>query len=86
MTDEAMSPLRRRMIEDMTIRKLSPKTRQGYIRTAKGSNDETRAIGDAVIILTSASKQFRLNSVEVFEALNNWFVRCRSKVVVRRIT
>ena len=32
MTDEAMSPLRRRMIEDMTIRKLSPKTQQGYIR------------------------------------------------------
>jgi hypothetical protein len=31
MTDEAMSPLRRRMIEDMTIRKLAPKTQQGYI-------------------------------------------------------
>jgi hypothetical protein len=26
MTDEAMSPLRRRMIEDMAIRKLAPKT------------------------------------------------------------
>ena len=35
MTDEAMSRLRRRMIEDMTIRKLSPKTQQGYIRTIK---------------------------------------------------
>ena len=35
MTDEAMSPLRRRMIEDMTIRKLTPKTQQGYIRTIK---------------------------------------------------
>src|SRR5260370_29738030 len=35
MTDEAMSPLRRRMIEDMTIRKLSPKTQQGYVRTIK---------------------------------------------------
>jgi integrase/recombinase XerD len=32
MTDEAMSPLRRRMIEDMTIRKLAAKTQQGYIR------------------------------------------------------
>ena len=32
MTNEAMSPLRRRMIEDMTIRKLAPKTQQGYIR------------------------------------------------------
>ncbi len=35
MTDEAMSPLRRRMISDMTIRKLAPKTQQGYIRTIK---------------------------------------------------
>src|SRR6202171_2579969 len=30
MTNEVISPLRRRMIEDMTIRKLSPKTQQGY--------------------------------------------------------
>jgi hypothetical protein len=35
MTDEAMSPLRRRMIEDMTIRKLAPETQQGYIRSIK---------------------------------------------------
>jgi hypothetical protein len=35
MTDEAMSPLRRRMIEDMAIRKLAPKTQQGYIRIVK---------------------------------------------------
>lgn len=35
MTDEAISPLRRRMIEDMTIRKLASKTQQGYIRTIK---------------------------------------------------
>jgi integrase/recombinase XerD len=35
MTDEAMSPLRRRLIEDMTIRKIAPKTQQGYIRTIK---------------------------------------------------
>jgi integrase/recombinase XerD len=35
MTEEAMSPLRRRMIEDETIRKLAPKTQQGYIRTIK---------------------------------------------------
>lgn len=35
MTDEAMSPLRRRMIEDMTIRKLSPKTQQGYVQRVK---------------------------------------------------
>jgi integrase/recombinase XerD len=35
MTKEAMSPLRRRMIEDMTIRKLAPKTQEGYVRTIK---------------------------------------------------
>jgi integrase/recombinase XerD len=35
MTDEAISPLRRRMIEDMTVRKPAPKTQQGYIRTIK---------------------------------------------------
>jgi integrase/recombinase XerD len=35
MTDEAMSPLRRRMIEDMTIRKLAPKTQEGYVRTIR---------------------------------------------------
>jgi site-specific recombinase XerD len=35
MTDEAISPLRRRMIEDMTMRKLAPKTQQGYIRNVK---------------------------------------------------
>ena len=35
MTDEAISPLRRRMIEDMTIRKLAPSTQEGYIRTIK---------------------------------------------------
>jgi Phage integrase, N-terminal SAM-like domain len=35
MTDAAISPLRRRMIEDMTIRRLAPKTQQGYMRTVK---------------------------------------------------
>ena len=35
MTDEVISPLRRRMIEDMTIRKLAPRTQHGYIRTIK---------------------------------------------------
>ena len=35
MTDEAMSPLRRRMIEDMTIRKLAPKTQHDYLQRVK---------------------------------------------------
>jgi hypothetical protein len=32
MTEKAISPFRRRMIEDMTIRKLAPKTQASYIR------------------------------------------------------
>ena len=35
MTDTAISPLRLRMIEDMTIRKFAPKTQQGYIRAVR---------------------------------------------------
>jgi integrase/recombinase XerD len=35
MTDQAMSPLRRRMIDDMTIRKLAPKTQHDYVRRVK---------------------------------------------------
>ena len=52
MTDEAMSPLRRRMIEDMTIRKLAPKTQEGYIRAIKnfaaflGRSPDTASLED----------------------------------------
>ena len=35
MTDEAMSPLRRRMIDDMTIRKFAPKTQHDYVQRVK---------------------------------------------------
>jgi integrase/recombinase XerD len=35
MTDKAISPLRRRMIEDMTVRKLAARTQEGYIRAVK---------------------------------------------------
>src|SRR5438045_9758438 len=35
MTEKAISPLRRRRIEDMTIRRLSPKTQLHYIRHVK---------------------------------------------------
>src|SRR6267154_2399444 len=35
MTDQAISPLRQRMIEDMTIRKLAPKTQASYIRAVR---------------------------------------------------
>lgn len=35
MTDQTISPLRRRMIEDMTIRKFAPKTQSDYIRSVR---------------------------------------------------
>ena len=35
MTEKAISPLRRRLIEDMTIRRLSTKTQYQYIRHVK---------------------------------------------------
>ena len=36
MTEAPITPLRRRMIEDMTMRKFSPRTQEGYIRAVKG--------------------------------------------------
>jgi integrase/recombinase XerD len=35
MTDKAISPLRRRMLEDMAIRKLAPKTQSSYLRAVR---------------------------------------------------
>ena len=35
MTEQATSPLRRRMIEDMTIRKFAPKTQHDYVQRVK---------------------------------------------------
>jgi hypothetical protein len=44
MTDKAMSPLRRRMIEDMTIRKFAPKTQYDYVQRVKNFAAFSRAI------------------------------------------
>lgn len=35
MTEQVISPLRRRMIEDMTMRKFAPKTQHGYVQRVK---------------------------------------------------
>ena len=35
MTEQAISPLRRRMIEDMAIRKLAAKTQHDYVQRVK---------------------------------------------------
>ena len=71
MTDEAMSPLRRRMIEDMTIRKFAPKTQQDYIRTVKnfaaflGRSPDTASFEDvraiSCIWRRAASARRRIN-------------------------
>ena len=39
MTEKAISPLRRRLIEDMTIRRLRPRTQHEYIRHVKSFAD-----------------------------------------------
>ena len=52
MNDEAMSPLRRRMIEDMSMRRLAPKTQKDYIQIIKGlavflgRSPDTASFGD----------------------------------------
>ena len=52
MTDKAISPLRQRMIEDMTIRKLTPKTQHDYVQRVKnfaaflGRSPETASFED----------------------------------------
>jgi hypothetical protein len=44
MTGEAVSPLRRRMIEDMTIRKLAAKTQHDYTQSKAAAQ---RRLADA---------------------------------------
>src|SRR6202789_3716823 len=52
MTDQAMSPLRRRMIEDMTIRKFAAKTQHDYLQRVKnfatflGRSPDTAGVED----------------------------------------
>src|SRR5215216_8082242 len=60
-------------------------TQQGYIGTA-GIRMTNLAIGGAVIILTSSSKQFRWTESRFLKSLKAWFVLCGSKVVVTLIT
>ena len=48
MTEAPVSPLRRRMIEDMTIRKFAPRTQEGYIRAVEGFSAFLGALPDKV--------------------------------------
>ena len=62
MTDTPISPLRRRMIEDMTVRKFTARTQDGYIRAVKGFS----AFLGASPAMASAEdlRRYRLHLVE----------------------
>ena len=60
-TTQSVSPLRQRMIDDMMLRKLSPKTQSGYIRAVKNL---TRYLGHAPDTATDEElRQFQLHMV-----------------------
>jgi hypothetical protein len=44
MIETPISPLRRRMIEDMTVRKFAARTQEGYIRAVKGFSALPRGV------------------------------------------
>jgi hypothetical protein len=47
MTEAPVTPLRRRMIEDMTIRKFAPRTQESYIRAVRAFSAFLGASPDA---------------------------------------
>jgi len=59
---EPISPLRQRMIEDMSLRKLAPKTQTGYIRAVKNL---TRFLGRPPDMATAEDlRRYQLHMVE----------------------
>ena len=62
MTDEAMSPVRRRMIEGMTVRKFVEKTQKDYIRHVK---DLTASLGRSPA--TATAEDLRLYQLHLSE-------------------
>jgi site-specific recombinase XerD len=62
MTDEYISPLRRRMIEDMTVRNFAPKTQHDYIRAV---TNLTRFLGRSPDTATAEDlRRFQLHLTE----------------------
>ena len=60
--NQTISPLRQRMIDDMTLRKLSPKTQLGYIRAVKNL---TRFLGHSPDTATAEDlRRYQLHLVE----------------------
>src|SRR3982075_3499432 len=62
MTDTPISPLRRRMIEDMTVRKFTARTQDGYIRAVKGFSTFLGASPDTAS--AEDLRRYRLHLVE----------------------
>ena len=63
MTDKAISPLRRRLIEDMTIRRLSTNTQHQYIRHVKSFADFLGRSADKATAEDVHRYQLRLGSI-----------------------
>ena len=63
MTDKAISPLRRRLIEDMTIRRLSTNTQHQYIRHVKSFADFVGCSPDRATAEDVHRYQLRLASI-----------------------
>jgi len=63
MTDKAISPLRRRLIEDMAIRRLGPKTQHHYIRHVKRFADFLGQSADKATAEDVHRYQLRLASI-----------------------
>ena len=63
MTDKAISPLRRRLIEDMAIRRLGPKTQHDYIRHVKSFADFLGRSADKATAEDVHRYQLRLASI-----------------------
>ena len=64
MTDKAISPLRRRLIEDMTIRRLGPGTQHQYIRHVKSFADFVGHSPDKATPEDVRRYQLRLASID----------------------
>ena len=57
-----LSPLRRRMIEDMTVRNLSPATQRSYIyRSKKGKSRRRRQIHDGFLTMGRYAARYRIS-------------------------
>src|SRR6516164_5948243 len=74
MTDKAISPLRRRLIEDMTIRRLGPGTQHQYIRHVKSFADFVGRSPDKATPEDVRRYQLRLASspMPIGPAISHW--------------